>query len=102
MKNLTIVLFIAGYFLSSCASFGPLGAIYTSGTIGLTANNDVKSLKTGRACMTSVIGIVAAGDASIAAAKTNGGITKVATIDYDVKNVFLGVYGRYCTVITGE
>ena len=102
MKKLSIALCIAGWLLSSCASFGPLGAIYTGGTIGLSANNDVKPLKTGSACMTSVIGIVAAGDASIAAAKADGGITKVATVDYNVTNVFLGIYGKYCTVITGE
>lgn len=102
MKKLIIIsIFVTG-LLNSCASYGPLGAIYTAGTTGLSANNDVKSLKTGRACMTSVIGVVAAGNASIVAAKADGGITKVATVDYNVTNVLLGLYGRYCTVITGE
>lgn len=102
MKKLNYIIIVLSGILSSCASYGPLGAIYTSGTTGLSANNDVKSLKTGRSCMTSFVGIVATGNASIADAKTDGGITKVATVDYEVTNVFLGIYGKYCTVITGE
>jgi hypothetical protein len=102
MKKASALLFLSATFLlSSCASYGPMGSWYTSGTTGLSANNDVRSDKTGKACMTSIIGIVATGDASIASAKANGKITKVATVDYNVHNI-LGVYGKYCTVVTGE
>lgn len=102
MKNLGYTLILLACVLSSCASYGPLGAIYTSGTTGLSANNDVQSLKTGSSCMKSFFGIVATGNASIKDAKDDGGITRVATVDYEVTNVFLGAYGKYCTVVTGE
>jgi hypothetical protein len=57
--------------------------------------------KTGRACMNSILGLVAIGDASLEAAKAAGGITNVANINYEVKNI-LGVYGEYCLVVKGN
>lgn len=100
MKKLILII-VNTCILSSCASYGPVGILYAGGTTGLSANNDAKSTKTGKACMTSILGMVATGDASIAKAKSDGAITKVATVDYDVTNV-LGLYGKYCTIITGE
>ena len=92
---------VASIGLSSCASYGPMGWVYSGGTTGISANNDVKPNKRGEACVISVLAIASGGDASIGAAKANGGITKVASVDYDVMNV-LGVYGQYCTVVKGE
>jgi hypothetical protein len=48
-----------------------------------------------------MFGLVAWGDCSIAAAKRNGKITKVYSVDGDVKNI-LGIYGVYKVVVTGE
>lgn len=101
MKKSNILAIAAALGLTSCASYGPMGVVYSGGTTGISANNDVKSDKTGQACVMSILSIVATGDGSIAAAKANGGITKVATVDYNAFNV-LGIYGNYCTVVTGE
>lgn len=103
MKSLNLSILAVGgaLVLSSCATYGPSGIIYSGGTTGVTANNDVSSAKTGKACVTSILSLVSSGDGSIKAAKDNGGITKVATVDYDAFNV-LGVYGNYCTIVTGE
>lgn len=88
--------------LCSCATPIPMGAIYNGGTLPASvANNNVKPMKTGKSCVISVLQLVSAGDGGINAAKKDGNITKVATVDYDFMNV-LGVYGQYCTKVTGE
>jgi len=51
--------------------------------------------------MHSVLALVAWGDATIDDAMRAGNISKVATVDYEVQNP-LGIYGTYCTVVTGE
>lgn len=87
--------------LTSCASYTPMGVAYSGGTTGISADNSVRPVKTGKACVLSILALVSSGDGSIAAAKRNGGISRVATVDYDAFNV-LGVYGEYCTVVKGE
>lgn len=65
------------------------------------ANNTVEAEKQGEACVSSVLGLVASGDASIEAAKAAGGITEVATIAHNSSNV-LGFYAKYCTIVSGK
>lgn len=99
MKNILAVLALIS--LGGCATYAPAGALATQTKQGLVVDNNVKPAKQGRACMNSVLAMAAWGDASIAQAKANAGITKVATIDYSVDNI-LGIYGTYCTVVTGS
>lgn len=98
MKKLMVVAFCI--LLTGCASYIPVGAFYNQGKQGIQDNNE-PTPKTGRACINSFLAFVATGDASVEAAKRNGGITKVATIDYEVNNV-LGFIGEYCTVVRGS
>lgn len=98
MKKLIIVLLCV--LLTGCATYIPIGGFYVQGKQGIQDNNEPGS-KEGRACMNSYLSFVAVGDASVEAAKRNGGITKVSTIDYEVNNV-LGFMGEYCTVVTGS
>jgi hypothetical protein len=86
--------------LASCA--GPIasGALYTSTSTGLSASGNAGT-KVGQACNTSILGLIATGDASIAAAKADGHITQVSSVDYTANNV-LGIYGTYCTVVKGN
>jgi len=65
-----------------------------------TSNSGVSS-KTGEAQCISVLGLVAVGDCSIEAARKNGGITKVNTVDWDARNI-LGIYGTYKVIVSGE
>jgi predicted nucleic acid-binding protein len=44
---------------------------------------------------------VGIGDASIASAAKEGGITKISTVDSDNFSV-LGIYATNCTIVTGE
>jgi hypothetical protein len=92
---LGIVLMLAG-----CATYWPMGLLYTEGKMGAQADNGAAD-RTGRACMQSYLGLVAFGDASIEAAKATGGIKEIVSINYEVKNI-LGVYGEYCLVVKGR
>ncbi len=62
-----------------------------------TANTE----KQGKACAKSILGLIAKGDASVRAAKENGGITEVTTIDHSARN-FFGIVGEWCTLVRGN
>ena len=80
----------------------PAGSIYTNINLPVTATaNNGTATKVGISQSTSILGAVAIGDASIEAAKKNGGITKVYHVDYGVKNI-LGIFGTYTTTVYGE
>lgn len=95
-----LALLILLVILAGCASYIPVGALYTGGKMGVQANSG-DTPKIGKACMTSVLGLFAGGDASVEAAKAEGGINEVVIIDYEVTNL-LGIYGQYCTVVKGR
>jgi hypothetical protein len=57
--------------------------------------------KQGKACAESILGLIARGDASVRAAKENGGITEVTTIDHSARN-FFGIVGEWCTLVRGN
>jgi len=57
--------------------------------------------KEGKACAESILGLIARGDASVRAAKENGGITEVTTIDHSARN-FFGIVGEWCTLVRGN
>jgi hypothetical protein len=78
-----------------------LGVIYTEAKYGDTATGETGANKEGRACARSILGLVAEGDASIAAAKANGGITQVSSVDHSAKNL-VGIMGEWCTVVKGR
>jgi len=61
---------------------------------------DVKATRVGRSKAEGII-LVGYGDASIAAAQTAGGITRIHHIDSQVLNI-LGIYAKYETVVYGE
>ncbi len=100
----TIHLFLTALSLSGCATTGfnshtgyalismHSEAAETTGRIGG---------KSGEACSMNILGIVATGDSTVVAAAKAGGISNVGTVDFDYFNV-LGIYGRVCTMVTGD
>ena len=86
--------------LAACASPTPVGGLLYNATLPVQAN-EASGTKTGEACATSILSLIATGDASIEAAKKAGGITKVASVDWKANSI-LGLYGNYCTVVTGQ
>ena len=91
---------VASALLASCAGQFANGAIYTGTTTGLNGTG-ANGSKTGQACTTSILGMVATGDASIAAAKADGRINSITSVDYSANNI-LGIYGQYCTIVKGN
>ena len=55
----------------------------------------------GKAECTSILSLVAIGDACIEAAKQNGRITKVSHVDWEAKNV-LGIIDTYRCIVYGQ
>jgi TRL-like protein family len=58
--------------------------------------------KTGQACTQGVLALASWGDMSLEAAKKNGGITRVDTLDYKTMDILGVIYQKHCTIITGE
>lgn len=105
MKSaLTIAALLSfAFIVSGCATSGssPNGwALIKEEKIPAFVTDNAKANKLGRACATNILSIYASGDASIEAAKKEGGITKVAYVDYEMENYV--VYGKVCTVVRGE
>jgi hypothetical protein len=98
-----IVVLSAVFALTGCATVrAPLfGGIYTDVQSGVTATSNQAGTKTGEACSTSILGIVATGDSSIETARRAGGITMITAVD-DHSNSVLGVYAKYCTIVHGR
>ena len=103
MKRSILILTLCAFlFVTGCATLYPAGFIYTNINLPVTATaNSGTATKVGISQSTSILGAVAIGDASIEAAKKNGGITKVHHVDYGVKNI-LGIFGTYTTTVYGE
>ena len=56
--------------------------------------------KVGKACATNMLGLFISGDMSVEAAKRDGKITRVASVDKDVKGY--AVWAQVCTIVTGD
>ena len=106
MKLVSLVLIIC--FCSCVMSYGcagvmaPVnGAIYTSVKAPQSATNAAEYSKLGTSSCTSVLGIVATGDASIKAAMENGKIAKIHHVDCKSMSV-LGLFAKFTTYVYGE
>ena len=91
--------------LQGCATTGLRtsngGGFISDFSEGETVGSHVEVTKRGEACSTNILGIYASGDASIEAAKKNGGITRVATVDTKIFAV-RPFYGKVCTIVSGS
>ncbi len=96
------LLAVVAVALSGCAivQSPAVGLIYTEVQYGDTATT-ATGTRTGKACATSILGWVATGDASVTAAKANGGVTTVAVVDHTARSI-LGIFGEWCTVVKGS
>jgi len=82
---------------------GVLGTEVIWGDIatGETGSSAPGALKEGKACADSILGLLARGDASVRAAKENGKITEVTSVDHSARN-FLNIVGEWCTIVRGH
>ncbi|MBP6920653.1 MAG: TRL-like family protein [Candidatus Omnitrophica bacterium] len=100
MKRLLGLLLVV-LFVSGCATPYPCGMLYTEVGFPVAAGEGARGSKVGTAKSTSILGLVATGDASLKAAMDSAGITKVKHVDYNAKNI-LGIYGEYTTTVYGD
>ena len=101
MKQSLLLTTLCAGLLTGCANSIPIGALYTNVKLPVSATANAQApTKKGTAQCTSILGLFATGDASIEAAKQNGGITKITHVDYDASNV-LGIYGKYTVTVYG-
>jgi len=104
MRKFTLGVISLGLFsLTACQPVASplLGIIYNETKYGDTATTATNATKEGKACAQTILGLVATGDASIAAAKANGGITEVSYVDHSAKSV-VGIIGEWCTIVKGK
>ncbi len=105
MKNLFIAAAIA-FMASSCAAFfgGPVvgsGFIYSDYKAPITATANPVASKVGTAEATSILGLVATGDASIDAAAKKAGISRISHVDFQTYSI-LGIFAKYTVYVYGE
>ncbi|NBC82855.1 MAG: hypothetical protein GVY19_05680 [Bacteroidetes bacterium] len=105
MKKLIVLVAIVALFLfSSCAAYvasPALGALYTDVKYPMAVTSNANSAKVGSAEVTSILGIVATGDASIDAAAKSAGITKIHHVDVHATSI-LGIFATYTVLVYGE
>jgi len=95
----SVGLAVAAIALSSCGA-PRVGSLYTDVTAPVAAGSGSGS-KVGTATSTTYLGLVALGDASIEAAKRNGGISSVSSANEQIKSV-LGIITTYTTTVRGN
>jgi hypothetical protein len=103
MKNMWKAVLLGAVVLPGCATTG-LNSKTGLALVGLQVEAGEAGTigsKSGEACSTSILGIVATGDSSLVAAAKAGGITKIGTVDFAYTRI-LGIYGQVCTQVTGE
>ncbi len=90
-------------FAGGCAAArSPVtGFLYSDVKANDSVTANTAATKVGRATATSILGWVATGDCSLDAAKKQGGITKVAHVDYESTSI-IGIYATTTTVVYGE
>jgi len=103
-KFLLVALFlVGGVFVSSCASVKSpvMGLIYTDVKAPEAVTSNAGKSKVGTAMATSILGLIAQGDASIDTAAKSAGITRIHHVDYHSTSI-LGIYSTFTVTVYGE
>jgi len=104
MKKSLQAICVAGSVLAltGCASTVPVGAIITDVELPIVATAaSGSSAKVGEASCVSYVGMVAKGDCSIEAAKKNGNIRNVTSVDWHYDTI-LGIVNNYKVTVHGN
>ncbi len=96
------ILLVAGaLLLGACATPSTeVGIALFSDTVQPLMVTGNTGTKVGRACGKNILGLFITGDMSVEAAKKDGKITQVASVNKEVKSY--AVYAEVCTVVTGR
>lgn len=78
-----------------------MGVLYTNVNRPVTATSHPTYTKIGKASCSSILGLIATGDASIEAACKSVGITKIHHVDFHSNNI-LGIVATYTVYVYGD
>ena len=92
---------VVGVSVSACVASPVAGSLYMNVKGPIAPTTATATDKQGTACASTILGLVASGDASVDAAKKKAGITEVSSVDHSSFNV-LGIYGKFCSIVTGK
>ena len=95
-----LVCCFAVFTFSGCA-VGLIGVIYTDTTMPQAATSNKVGTKVGEASATSILNLVATGDAGINAAAKQGGISSISHVDFSEKSI-LGIFTKVTTRVYGN
>jgi len=103
LGSLLFMFTLGGCMIVDSPIKGVLGTEVIWGDVatGDEGSSSAGSSKEGKACAQSILGLLARGDASVRAAKANGGITEVTVVDHSARN-FLNIVGEWCTIVRGR
>jgi hypothetical protein len=112
MKRLVVTTVLAALCVTMMTGCGAMIAMGGGGTlyqdtkvpmpdISYWGPNTSSMTKKGEASYSSILGILATGDASLKEAMESGGITKIHHIDQQVTNI-LGIIATYKIIVYGE
>jgi predicted small lipoprotein YifL len=99
--NTLLALAVVAVLLPGCGFSGMYGALYSDVTTPVEATANGVGSKVGTSEVTSILGLVATGDAGINEAAKNGGISKISHVDMHVMSI-LGLYAKYTVYVYGE
>ncbi|MDO9141087.1 MAG: TRL-like family protein [Methylobacter sp.] len=97
----SLVVGLSGCMIVDSPIKGMMGTEVIWGDIATGETADPRTLKEGKACAESILGLLARGDASVRAAKQNGNIKEVISVDHSARN-FLNIVGEWCTIVRGH
>ena len=102
LKRLSQITLVSVGVLSGCATgLSPVGTGLITDVHGPITATTATGNKTGKACASTIVGLINKGDASIAAAKKAGNISTVSAVDYHTKG-FYPIFGETCIIVTGN
>lgn len=100
MKKLLFML-SATLLLGACATPSTeVGIALFSDTVQPLMVTNNSGTKVGRACGKNYLGLIITGDMSVEAAKKDGKITQVSSVDKEIKGY--AIYSEVCTVVRGR
>lgn len=103
MKKIVAAAALASVTLLSGCAVTPFqsGLLYSQQTMPVDSPNNGKCSKVGKGTSTNVLGLFAFGNAGIANAKKDAGITKVDSVDIFHTGI-LGIFGTTTVEVCGE
>jgi TRL-like protein family len=105
--NKIFALAAAAALTTTGCSITPLGVLYANAEYPSMINQvqaggaGKTGTKSGEACVSGILALVATGDASLDAAKKAGGITDVHSVEMKYTNI-LGIINSACTIVHGQ